>query len=76
MGPSSKGEFDRNEAVKKILQFYRRRRDAPKWSTKRRKFDEVRANKFFIGVMPDQLQTADSVAHPVPWTQVCLTRRA
>lgn len=59
MGASSQGKFDRDEAVTKIMHFFERRRDAPRWSTKRRKFDEVRANKFFIGVMLDQLQTAD-----------------
>ena len=59
MASSGQARIDRDEAVRIIMQFYQGRRDAPKWSNKRRRFDEIRANKFFIGVLLDQLQSAD-----------------
>ena len=59
MANGGRSSVDRDEAVRIIMQFYRRRRDAPKWSRKRRRFDEVRASKFFVGVLLDQLQLAE-----------------
>lgn len=48
-----------NDAVERIMQFYRGHPNAPKWSGKRRRFHEARANKFFVGLLLDQLQTAE-----------------
>ena len=41
------------------MQFSKEHPNAPKWSRKRKRFRETRANKFFVGFLPDQLQTAD-----------------
>lgn len=50
---------DCSEAVEIIMQFYRAHPDAPKWSGKRRRFHETRANRFFVGLLLDQLQPAE-----------------
>ena len=59
MGTRMQPTADHGDAVARIMQFYKEHPDAPKWSRKRRRFREARANKFFVGLLPDQLQTAD-----------------
>ena len=59
MGFDIQPTADHRDAVQRIVQFYRGHPDAPKWSMKRRRFREARANKFFVGLLLDQLQTAD-----------------
>ena len=57
MGNAKHGRSDRKVQVMKITLY--NRNHGPEWSHIRRRFSERKANEFFVGVMLDQMQTAE-----------------
>ena len=54
MGNKRHGKFDRKDQVRAIMSYYRK--NSIKWSCRRRRFTEKKANAFFVGVMLDLKQ--------------------
>ena len=51
--------FDNSNRAENIIRYYKDSPEAPTWSRKRKRFSKDKANKFFLGVMLDQMQPAD-----------------